>query len=97
MKIDKVRYIGETVPLELTHGKIYSVLSIERGWYRVVDDTGEVYLYPAGFFEVVKSLTTMQKHRGFFMPVSSGLAAGHFPRTGAGLWMRHTGQGCVDG
>ena len=33
MKIDKVRYIGETVPLELTHGKIYSVLSIERGWY----------------------------------------------------------------
>lgn len=55
MKIDKVRYIGETVPLELTHGKIYSVLSIERGWYRVVDDTGEDYLYPAGNFEVVKA------------------------------------------
>lgn len=53
MKIDKVRYIGDTVSLELTHGKIYNVLSIERGWYRIVDDTGEDYLYPAGNFEVV--------------------------------------------
>ena len=49
MKIDKVRYIGDTVsPRSSTHGKIYSVLSIERGWYRIVDDTGEDYLYPAG-------------------------------------------------
>ena len=47
-KIDTVRYIGETSPLELTNGKIYKVLSVERGWYRVVDDTGEDYLYPAG-------------------------------------------------
>lgn len=53
MKIDTVRYIGETISLELTNGKIYKVLSIERGWYRVVDDTGEDYLYPAGNFEVV--------------------------------------------
>ena len=53
--IDKVRYIGDTVSLELTHGKIYSVLSIERGWYRIVDDTGEDYLYPAGNFEVIES------------------------------------------
>ena len=55
MKIDKVRYIGDTVSLELTHGKIYCVLSIERGWYRIVDDTGEDYLYPAGNFEVIES------------------------------------------
>ena len=48
-KIDTVRYIGETSPLELTNGKIYKVLSVERGWYRVVDDTGEDYLYPAGW------------------------------------------------
>lgn len=55
MRIDKVRYIGDTVSLELTHGKIYSVLSIERGWYRIIDDTGEDYLYPAGNFEVIES------------------------------------------
>lgn len=53
MKIKKVRYIGDTISLELTHGKIYEVLSIERGWYRIIDDTGEDYLYPAGNFEVV--------------------------------------------
>jgi len=54
MRIDKVRYIGETISLELTHNKIYNVLSIERGWYRIVDDTGEDYLYPAGNFEEVE-------------------------------------------
>lgn len=48
-----VRYIGETSPLELTNGKIYTVLSDEKGWYRVVDDTGEDYLYPSEAFELV--------------------------------------------
>lgn len=57
MKIYKVRYIGDTVSLEMTHGKIYSVLSIERGWYRIIDDTGEDYLYPAGNFEGVNDET----------------------------------------
>ena len=49
----KVKYMGETSPLELTNSKIYPVLSIEKGWYRVVDDTGEDYLYPSNIFEVV--------------------------------------------
>lgn len=49
--IKTVRYIGETSPLELTHGKDYDVLAVEHGWYRIVDDTGEDYLYPAGNFE----------------------------------------------
>lgn len=48
-----VKYIGETAPLELTNGNIYSVLSIEKGWYRVIDDTGEDYLYPPDVFQVV--------------------------------------------
>ncbi|MCI9148819.1 MAG: hypothetical protein HFG73_11300 [Hungatella sp.] len=48
-----VKYIGRTSPLELTYLKIYPVLSIEKGWYRVMDDTGEDYLYPSDMFEVV--------------------------------------------
>ena len=48
----RVRYLGETSPLELTQGKVYDVLSIERDWYRIVDDTGEDYLYPPEDFEV---------------------------------------------
>lgn len=49
----KAKYIGETAPLELTNGKIYSILSVEKGWYRVLDDTGEDYLYPPDMFEVI--------------------------------------------
>ena len=50
-----VRYIGETIPLALTNGKEYSVLSIEKDWYRIEDDLGEGsdYLYPPEVFEVV--------------------------------------------
>ena len=50
----KVRYLGKTEFLVLTKGKEYSVLSIERNWYRLVDDSGTDYLYPAACFEIVK-------------------------------------------
>lgn len=50
----KVRFLGETSFLELTHDKVYDVLSIEKGWYRVVDDSGEDYLYPPEDFEVIE-------------------------------------------
>lgn len=42
---------GELV--SLTVGKVYAVIGIEKGWYRVVDDTDEDYLYPARLFEIV--------------------------------------------
>lgn len=51
----RVRYDGETDFLVLTHGKIYDVIAIERGWYRVVDDSGEDYLFPAKLFTEVLS------------------------------------------
>lgn len=41
----KVRYLGETSFLELTQGKVYEVISVEKGWYRLIDDSGEDYLY----------------------------------------------------
>ena len=50
----KIGYTGETSFLELTNGDIYEVVSVERGWYRVVDDSGEDYLYPPDEFEVVE-------------------------------------------
>lgn len=50
----KVRYKNETDKLILTQDKIYDVLSIERGWYRVIVDFGEDYLFPAELFEVVE-------------------------------------------
>lgn len=36
-------------------GKAYKVLSIERrGWYRIVDESGEDYVYPPEMFEIVE-------------------------------------------
>lgn len=57
----KIKYIGQTSPLELTHGEIYDVISIEKGWYRIVDDLGAEpeeelpgFLYPPDLFEIVE-------------------------------------------
>jgi len=50
----KVRFLGETTFLELTQGKEYEVLSIEKEWFRLVDDSGEDYLYPPDEFEIVE-------------------------------------------
>lgn len=47
----KVKYLGKTEFLVLTHNQIYDVISVERNWYRIIDDSGEDYLYPAYYFE----------------------------------------------
>ena len=39
----KVRYMGQTSFLELTHDRVYEVMSIEGDWYRIVDETGEEF------------------------------------------------------
>lgn len=49
--IELVRYTGETISLTLTHNKIYNVISTEKEWFRIVDDSGEDYLYPPHLFE----------------------------------------------
>lgn len=48
-----IKYIGKTINLELTHGKIYYVISIEKEWFRIIDDSGEDYLYPPHLFEII--------------------------------------------
>lgn len=50
----KIKWTGETRFLELTKGKIYEVLSIEKDWYRIRDDSDEEYLYPPAQFEIVE-------------------------------------------
>ena len=49
----KVRYIKETRAGGLNKGQIYKVLSVEKGWYRIVDNSNEDYLYPPEEFEIV--------------------------------------------
>ena len=50
----KVKYIGETDSATFTNGTVYEVLSVENGWYRIIDKTGEDYLYPPKLFEIVE-------------------------------------------
>ena len=60
----KVKYIGERetdIPnsykifMDVIPNKIYEVLAIEHGWYRIIDESGEDYLYPSEQFEVTDS------------------------------------------
>ena len=54
----KVKYIGESDPLELMNGKTYEVTGIQKmdgkPYYMVIDETGEEYPYEPGLFEVEK-------------------------------------------
>lgn len=60
--------------ISLTKGKIYEVSEIEEefGYYRIVDDTGEDYLYPAYMFEPVEGQDIQPEIQGLF-PIRFGL------------------------
>ena len=50
----KVVYIGPTESHTLEHGIVYEVLSEEDGWYRIIDKSGEDYLYPKDEFKTLE-------------------------------------------
>ena len=44
--IGKVKYVGKSFGVEsLTNGKIYDVIGIEEPFLRIIDDSGEDYLW----------------------------------------------------
>lgn len=49
----KVKYIGNSNPLRFINGKIYEVIGRENNSYRIIDETGEDYLYSLKHFELV--------------------------------------------
>lgn len=51
----KVRFTGKTEPMSLTNGKVYEVISVERGWYRIyVDTADDDYLFPPELLEITE-------------------------------------------
>ena len=50
----KVKYIGNYYKVSLIKGKEYEVQSIEDGWYRIIDETGEDFLFSPNEFEIVE-------------------------------------------
>ena len=52
----KVKCISDnTFSISLTYGKIYEVIGIENGWYRIVDNTEEDYLFSPDYYAVKSS------------------------------------------
>ena len=53
----KVKYLKDGSPLSCLKGKVYDVIAVEQGLgecYRIIDESGEDYLYPASSFEIVE-------------------------------------------
>lgn len=49
---NSMRYIGED-SMDFKHGDVYRVLSVEKGWYRIMTECGEDYLFPPELFEEI--------------------------------------------
>ena len=57
----KVKYLSESDPVALLHGKVYECIGIEKNYYRIIDEEGidedqelQGYLYPPEVFEIVE-------------------------------------------
>lgn len=50
----KVKYIGTDDPLSLRSGKVYHARVLKRGWFGIVDETGEEYAYAPEQFQIVE-------------------------------------------
>ena len=54
-----VKYIGISDSLMLLNGKKYKVINVERGWFRIIDETGEDYLYPPDLFIIEDNINSV--------------------------------------
>ena len=50
----RVKYIGKIDTVAIDKKKIYDVLSIEKGWYRIMTELDEDYLFPPSQFEIIE-------------------------------------------
>lgn len=51
----KVKYIGKHETPALEREKLYAVLSEEKGWFRIMTELDEDYLFPPEVFEIVEA------------------------------------------
>ena len=50
----KVKYIGEKDTIMFERDKAYSVIDIEKGWYRIKGELEDTYLFPPKAFIIVE-------------------------------------------
>lgn len=53
----RVRYIGLVDTPALVKDKIYDVISIEKGWVRIMTELDEDYLFPPEQFEFIEDIS----------------------------------------
>ena len=54
MNPKKVKYLGKIDTVALEKNKVYDVISVEKGWYRIMTELDEDYLFPPQFFEIIE-------------------------------------------
>ena len=54
MKGMKTKCIDNCKRVDLAQGKVYDVISIEEGFYRIIDESDEDYMYPPEMFEIIE-------------------------------------------
>lgn len=42
---------------DLLEGKVYTVENIEKNYYRIIDESGEDYIYHKDLFEIIEDCT----------------------------------------
>lgn len=59
----RVKYLGKSYPVSLLQNNIYDVIEVEPacGWYRIIDETGEDYLFPPMLFDVIEELDSPER------------------------------------
>lgn len=53
----RVRYLGLVDTPALVKNKIYDVISIEKGWVRIMTELDEDYLFPPEQFEFIEDIS----------------------------------------
>lgn len=66
----EVRYIEKENALNCMNGKIYVVLAVEKGWYRIIDESGKDYLYPPESFEMVGGGVNDVRDKNFIFTIN---------------------------
>ena len=56
----RAKYIGKDL-VAMQHGKTYDIISVERGWYRILTELDEDYLFPPEAFEIVENADGMKQ------------------------------------
>ncbi len=54
IKSERENFLIEDNRIDLVPGKVYEVVEETKRWFRIKDESGEVYAYPKSFFEIVE-------------------------------------------